>query len=322
MLQVLLLAGLALPPAHAAEPSRFEREAWKISQDLDAERYAAPVERFAKAMRDFMPPEKAGPFFRSVADGYGKTLSIEQAGMDSSGFTVLLVHCVEGTYELKLALDDRDRVTGLAVLPHPVDAAAPERNAAILSLPFRGSWFVVWGGDTIEQNYHRSSVNQKFAFDIAAVDAGGSSHKGEGKANADYYAYGREILAPGDGTVIRVIDGVPENVPGRMDAKHLAGNAVFIQHSANEVSVLAHMIPGSIRVKEGQKVRRGDPIGRCGNSGHSSEPHLHYHLQNAPRFLDGKGIKVFFTNVAVTQGGKTARKTDYSPVQNEIISPD
>jgi murein DD-endopeptidase MepM/ murein hydrolase activator NlpD len=321
-IQGLLLAGLLFSPAQAAEPSRFEQEARRIAADLDAGRYTAPVDRFTERMRAFMPPEKAGPFFRSVADGWGKTRTVEQIRVESPRSAVLLIHCAEGTYELKLELDGRARVAGLWILPHPIEAEAPARNATILSLPFRGSWFVNWGGDTIEQNYHHAYANQKFAFDLLAVDSAGKSHTGDGKANSDYYVYGREILAPGDGTVIRVVEGVPENVPGEMDALHLVGNAVFIQHSPDETSVLAHMIPGSIRVKEGQRVHRGDIIGRCGNSGHSSEPHLHYHLQNAPLFRDGKGIKIFFTSVVVTEGGTTERKTDYSPVQKEIISPD
>jgi hypothetical protein len=322
MISGFLFAGLLLSPARASESSRFEQEAKRMTDDLDAGRFTAPVERFTDNMRDFMPAEKAGPFFHGLADGFGKTLSIDPARLDPSGPAVMLVHCVDGTYELKLTLDDHDRVAGLYIIPHPVEAAAPKRNTTPLALPFRGSWYVVWGGDTLQQNYHRSTANQKFAFDIVAVDDSGKTHKGDGKANSDYYAYGRDILAPGDGTVVRVIDGIPENVPGDMEGKNLVGNAVFIQHRPDETSVLAHMIPGSLRVKEGQKVHRGDLLGKCGNSGHSSEPHLHYHLQNAPRFMDGKGIKVYFSHVGLMRGGKKRQKTEYSPVKEDIISPE
>jgi len=322
MIPGLLLAGLLASSAHAADPSRFQKAAQRITDDLDAGRFTAPVDRFTDNMRDFMPAEKAGPFFRSMADNYGKTVSIERIQTDPSGPAVMRVRCIDGTYDLKLDLDDQDRIAGLLISPHPVDAAAPKRNTTPLDLPFRGSWYVAWGGDSTRQNHHRSIVNQKFAFDLIAVDASGSRHKGDGKANSDYYAYGRDILAPGDGTVVRVIDGIPENVPGDMEGKNLVGNAVFIQHSPDETSVLGHMIPGSLRVKEGQKVRRGDLIGKCGNSGHSSDPHLHYHLQNSPKFMDGKGIKVYFSHVGLMRGGKKRQKTDYSPVQEDIISPD
>jgi len=97
------------------------------------------------------------------------------------------------------------------------------------------------------------------------------------------------------------------------------GNAVFIQHRENEVSVLAHLKLGSIKVKVGDKLKAGQLIGLCGNSGNSSEPHLHYHLQNTPIIQDATGIKCYFQKVILLQNGKSQSRTEYSPIKGEII---
>ena len=94
-----------------------------------------------------------------------------------------------------------------------------------------------------------------------------------------------------------------------------------VQHRENEVSLLAHFKQGSIRVKAGDQVKRGQVLGLCGNSGNSSEPHIHYHLQHSPVMQDGLGIKCVFSQVVVTKDGQTETKKNYSPVKGEIVSP-
>ena len=86
--------------------------------------------------------------------------------------------------------------------------------------------------------------------------------------------------------------------------------------------MLAHLKRGSIVVKVGDNVKRGQLLGKCGNSGNSSEPHLHYHLQNSPVLQDGLGIKCVFQKVVVTKNGKTETRTNFSPMKGEIISPE
>jgi len=101
----------------------------------------------------------------------------------------------------------------------------------------------------------------------------------------------------------------------------LVGNCVVIQHRRDEYSVLAHLQCGSIVVKAGEKVALGRLVGKCGSSGNSAEPHLHYHLQDSAIFQDARGIKCRFTKVMVTTVGRSELRTDYSPVKGEIISP-
>jgi len=85
--------------------------------------------------------------------------------------------------------------------------------------------------------------------------------------------------------------------------------------------VLAHFKRGSITVKPGDKVKRGQVLGQCGNSGNSSEPHIHYHLQHSPILQDGLGIKCVFEKVTLTKDGKTEPRENYSPVKGDVISP-
>ena len=195
-----------------------------------------------------------------------------------------------------------------------------KQNTTKLSLPFNREWFVFWGGDTKRQNIHHDTPNQKFAFDFVVVDSSGRSHRGNGRKNEDYFCYGKEIFAPTDGKVIEVIDGVRENKPRSMNPYSAVGNAVVIEHSNQEISIFAHLKLGSIRVKVGEKVKTGHPIGLCGNSGNSSEPHLHYHLQDNPIIQDGKGIKCFFQKAIVSKNGKQSLKEKHSPIKGEIIS--
>jgi len=222
--------------------------------------------------------------------------------------------------DMSLALDDNNKIAGLYFKPHTAaKKAAAKENVTQLSLPFKGKWLVFWGGDTKKLNHHHGIPAQNFAFDIVAVDENGQSHRGDGTKNEDYYCFGREILAPADGTVIEAIDGVRDNVPGAENPYCLVGNCLLIQHRTNEFSVLAHFQRGTIAVKPGDEVKRGQLLGKCGNSGNSSEPHLHYQLQDSAIFQDAIGIKCFFNKVTLAD---STTKSNYSPVKGDIINAD
>ncbi len=138
-------------------------------------------------------------------------------------------------------------------------------------------------------------VAQRFALDLLIL-RDGASHTGSGRRNEDYDCFGKPILAPAIGKVLEVLDGVADNVPGQMNPKIVTGNRVIIDHGNNEYSVLAHLCKGSPRVASGDAVHAGDRIGDCGNSGNSSEPHLHYQLQDGPAFGASAGLPAQFSN--------------------------
>jgi murein DD-endopeptidase MepM/ murein hydrolase activator NlpD len=154
---------------------------------------------------------------------------------------------------------------------------------------------VVWGGRTLEENYHSSLVDQRFAIDVVQLE-NGSTFNGNGTQNEDYYCYGDTLYAPGSGEVVEMQNAVTENIPGETNTNQLFGNYVILDHGNGEFSVLAHFIKNSIIVNIGNLVSKGQVIGLCGNSGNSTEPHLHYHLQNKPSIGQGEGLPAQFRN--------------------------
>ncbi len=222
---------------------------------------------------------------------------------------------------MTIAFDANGAIGGFGVHPapgqKPTEAATTKldyQTKTALRLPFSGAWKVFWGGRTIALNQHAASRGQRFAYDLVIV-RGGVTHAGDGTRNSDYFDYGQTIVAPGDGVVVSVVDGIAENVPGVMDPNHAPGNSVMIDHGDGEYSLLAHMIPGSLRVKEGDHVKAGQELGKCGNSGNSSEPHLHYHLQDAAKFGEGDGLPAQFLDY--TADGKRVSRGE--PTRGQII---
>ena len=183
------------------------------------------------------------------------------------------------------------KIAGLHLKTVPAGELAPDphrdyRMTAHLRLPFEpgATWFVVWGGDTRAQNYHVDYPDQRHAYDIL-IKRDGSSHAGDGSRLSDYYAYGKRLLAPAAGTIVEAENGLPDNPIGVMDPNHATGNHVLLDLGHGEYLLMAHMQPGSVRVKAGDHLKAGQWIGLCGNSGNSSEPHLHIHVQDKPGVL-------------------------------------
>lgn len=300
---------------------RATKVADQLVELINAGDYAGIQAKFNKEMAAALPLDKSSAFFQGLMQQMGK---IQKLGEPQAvgGALVFPAKFEKGTLDMHIVLDARGLIAGLLFKPHVAPKPAPEKHQTQLSLPFKGRWLVFWGGDTLELNQHHEVPNQRFAFDLLGVGEDGKTQRGEATRNEDYYAFGREILAPADGTVIEVIEGIRDNTPGSMNPYSAVGNCVTIQHREDEVSVLAHFKQGSIVVKVGDKVKRGQLLGKCGNSGNSSEPHLHYHLQNSPVLQDGLGIKCAFQKVVVTKDGKTETRTNFSPVKGQIVSPE
>jgi len=317
VLATLFLVTLAA--AEKAGTERFGKVLNRMVKAINAGDYAGIGRDFDQTMADFFPLEERKPFFKNLSAQYGKIQKLGEPRLIPPTQAIFVAHCERGKLDITVWLDEKDKIIGLLFLPHKPDLPVPEKNETKLSLPFKGRWLVLWGGDTKELNLHHDAPNQRFAFDFLGASEEGKTHKGDGTVNEDYFAFGREVLAPADGNVTDVINGVRDNVPGSMNPYSALGNAVFIQHREHEVSVLAHLKLGSITVKVGDKVKRGQVVGLCGNSGNSSEAHLHYHLQNTPIIQDGTGIKCYFEKVIVIDGGNKKAKMNYSPIKGEIV---
>lgn len=197
------------------------------------------------------------------------------------------------TLSLTLVIDAGGILGTVQIAPEaqlPPDPAAGYVSDVAYQLPFDGLWWVMWGGDTTLENYHAIDPRQRHAADLL-IWKDGATYRTDGAGNADYWVYGQPVLAPADGTVVTVFDGVAENTPGSLlPDVHPGGNHVIVQTAPEEFVMLAHLQSDSISVAEGDQVTAGQPIGLAGNSGNSSEPHLHIHLQNELDFFSPTAI--------------------------------
>jgi len=211
---------------------------------------------------------------------------------------------------LAIQFDPDGNVSGLSVQPERQAYASTKLDyitKTTLLLPFMGEWTVFWGGRTIDENYHAASKSQRFANDIV-ITKDRLTHAGNGEKLSDYYCYGVEVLAPAAGTIVWSCDSLPDQIPGQMDPSNPIGNGVVIDHGNGEFSLLAHMQPKSLKVKVGDKVKQNAVLGLCGNSGNTSEPHVHYHLQDGPDIKTAEGLPAPFSNIVVN--GKPVAKAE------------
>lgn len=174
-------------------------------------------------------------------------------------------------------------------------------------LPFEGAVTVAWGGPTPRTNYHVSSPAERWAYDLL-ITVDGRSHRGDGRALADYYAYLRPVLAPAAGRVVAVHDGEEDQPPGRRNRRLGGGNRIILEIAPRQFLFIVHLRAGSIGVRLGESVRQGDVVASVGNSGNSSEPHIHLHVQDDPAPDKGQGIPFYFSNYVTVPGGTTVSR--------------
>ncbi len=175
-------------------------------------------------------------------------------------------------------------------------------------LPFEGRWFVGQGGDTPNVNQHMAAraLPQLYAIDFMKV--GGTSGRqlntGDGKQVSDYFSWDQPVLAPCDGEAIAAIDEFPDNKIGETDKAHPAGNHVVIKTADGKFVFVAHLRSHSMKVKTGDRVKAGQQLGNCGNSGNTTAPHVHLHVQDTADLKAGMGQNIEFTGIDVDLSGK------------------
>jgi len=176
----------------------------------------------------------------------------------------------------------------------------PTETDLILSPPFReGYWFYYTIGhkNTRELTEGKPSYAQRFAIDWASIDEDGTFVKGERNKNESFVTYGKEILAVADGVIIEIQDNIPDNAGEsneravKLNRYNLSGNHLVLDIGNGINVVYAHLIPNSFKFKVGDRVKTGDVIGLLGNSGESTGPHLHMHVETSNKLvLGGEGL--------------------------------
>jgi hypothetical protein len=146
-------------------------------------------------------------------------------------------------------------------------------------------------------------LTQRFAIDFNRLDADYRLTAGDPSLNTSAPGYGQPVLAVADATVVAAVDQYPDQIPGAMTGvtlENLRGNEVVLDLGDGRYALYAHLKPGSVRVREGERVQQGQVIGELGNSGNSSGPHLHFLVMDAPSGLVADGVPYVFADFWLT----------------------
>ena len=227
-----------------------------------------------------------------VADGQSAIVFISVAFDRGSHIPDRLLHRVTTAYAPEEGAVISTHHTDLRVLGPPVEGA---------------DWLAEDGPGNDEGNHHRRGVvildgrpvdSRRFAIDWKKVK-NGAAFSDDARDVHSYYSYGKSVLAVADGRVVTARDGLPENIPGHGDAFHpavpitletVAGNTITLDLGGGQFAYYMHLQPGSLRVKAGDRVRRGQALARVGGSGDAREPHLHFEVTTSSKLLAGEGV--------------------------------
>lgn len=296
------------------EQENYKKEVSELVSFFNEQNYDAIYNMYNYDMKKALPLTKIKTFFADLNSSLGKISKIEFKNLKE------LAHVYKVTFasevrDMLVYLDKNNKIGGLQITYHkPENLQLIERNTTKMILPFHEEWFVFWGGTTEDQNYHVAHENQKYAYDILIMKDG-VSFTGDPKNNESYFAFGKEIIAPCDAKVVKVITGVEDNIPGELNPEQLTGNTIVLETSNKEYILFAHLKHQSIVVREGQFIRQGALLAQCGNSGNTSEPHLHLSLQNTLDMNIATGGKLYFEKILVN--GELQR--DYLPVKGDVV---
>jgi murein DD-endopeptidase MepM/ murein hydrolase activator NlpD len=184
----------------------------------------------------------------------------------------------------------------------------------VIGPPVKGPNWVALNGCCGPETWHRSALlavngklnnSQRFAIDWKQANAKGEFYAGDKTKNESYVDYGSDIYAVAEGTVTSVLDNVEANAPGVLPAtdpklrakitvKNADGNHIILNIGGGAYAMYAHMIQGSLRVKPGDKVKKGDVIGKLGNTGNANGSHMHFQLMNGPSIVQADAIPYVF----------------------------
>ncbi|MBA2238268.1 MAG: M23 family metallopeptidase [Lysobacter sp.] len=205
-----------------------------------------------------------------------------------------------------------------------------------LAPPVEGPDWIAAGGPG-NTSHHRAEllviggnarISRRYAIDWRQV-RDGATFAGDALEARAYHAYGEPVFAVAEGTVVSARDGLPDNVPRTpkgfdtavaITMETIAGNAVTLDLGGGEYALYAHMAPGSVQVKPGDHVKRGQVLGRIGNSGDSREPHLHFEVTDSPDLLAGEGLPYLFDRYGIRlPEGRLDRRANELPMLEMLI---
>ncbi|SFQ83513.1 M23 family metallopeptidase [Hymenobacter arizonensis] len=209
----------------------------------------------------------------------------------------------------------------------------------VLGPPVDGpNWLAADGPSNDADNHHRRGVlvlggqavdSRRYAIDWKQL-RDGASFAGDAREVRAYHCYGKAVLAVADGRVVTARDGLPDNLPGHggsfrpavpITLETVAGNFLVLDLGGGHFAHYLHLQPGSVRVKAGERVRRGQVLAAIGGSGDAREPHLHFEVTTSPRLLRGEGVPYLIDRYRcqTARNGATEPRRRELPLDDHIV---
>lgn len=234
-------------------------------------------------------------------------------------------------------------------LIHRVSAADSEVEGAVIAThhtelhvlgpPVEGAgWLADDGPSNDQDNHHRRGLfildgrladSERYAIDWKQI-RDGASFSGDARDVHSYYSYGKAVLAVADARVVTARDGLPDNIPGHGEAFHpavpitlgtITGNTITLDVGRSQYAYYAHLQPGSLRVKAGDRVRRGQVVARIGASGDAREPHLHFEVTTSSKLAAGHGVPYLIDRYRCksASAGPMELRVNELPLSNNLV---
>jgi hypothetical protein len=263
--------------------------------------------------------------------------------LEASQFGMLYLHVTVATRSaIPARLVHRLLVASEALGPTPISEIGGPTGVApgtelVLDPPLRGRRFVAGDGccDAVRHIRATLPINgglhtaQRFAIDWEQLDEENRIFVGDRASPASYVIYGAPAYAVANARVVEAVDGLPDSPVGALPPSATIdtadGNHVILDLGDGRFALYAHFKPGSVRVKRGQRVRRGDVLGLVGTSGNSSEPHLHFHVMDGPSALASSGVPYLLRGFRSTERAVSTQAFDRAtetgqPLEIEPVS--
>ena len=263
---------------------------------------------------------EAGPAEIGKRFSIGGRRGAEATSLSVGQFGVLFLH-VPLAASANVPRSITHRISGIAVqqgrpdTPFTVTIAETpviDANPVLLGPPLIGKGYLAGDGccDTIRHVRAllplngRFALAQRFAIDWEQVDDQNRLVKGDRSKVGNYTIFGKDVIAVADGTVVTTRNDLPEQPPGKLPDNlpidQADGNFVVLDIGNGAFALYAHMQPGSVKVAAGAMVKVGDLLGKVGNTGNTSAPHLHFHVMDGPSPLQANGIPYIIDHFSMT----------------------
>ena len=184
------------------------------------------------------------------------------------------------------------------------------RNKYII--PSNEVWYITYGGYTKKDSHSYDIYGQRWAYDFD-YNVNDKYYNDDGNINENYFGYGKDIIAPVDGFIVDIVDGIPDSrayadMRVSWDSNDVRGNYIVIKAKYGEYCTLCHIKKNSFKVQVGDIVKQGEVIAKVGNSGRTKGAHIHMQVNKGMDFFNSEPLVIVFTNILVNKKNKSLIK--------------